>query len=95
MATENDVWATLTSLGGQFISAKRDVSLAQAQVATRASPSGASDSTTANPFPGTQGAYPQAEAKPQPGAMAASLNVGWLWIVAAAVLVVVLLGLHK
>ncbi len=89
--SQNDVWATLTGLGGQLISARRDVELARANVQTRASPSGTSDSTIANPFPGTQGNFPQAEVKPQPGAASVAMNLGWAWIAAAVILVLVLL----
>lgn len=98
MATDstNDVWATLTDLGGKFISANRDINIARSGAATRSTPGGMSDQTVANPFPGTQGAYPQAEAKPSPGAVSFGVNIGsmWMWILGAVVLFVVL-GLRK
>jgi len=93
----NDVWATLTDLGGKYISANRDINLAKSGVLTRATPSGMTDQSVANPFPGTQGAYPQAEAKPQPGAQSVGFQIsgGMFWIIAAIVAVFVYGMLRK
>jgi len=72
----NDVWGTIVNVASQAISYKRDVELAKLsgyRNAATSTPSGRTDSTTVNPFPGTQGAYPQAEAKPKPGSDVASM----------------------
>lgn len=77
-STANDVWGSLSNIASQVISYKRDVALAKlsnARVTTTSTPSGKTDSVTVNPFPGTQGAYPQAEAKPQPGASAFGVSL--------------------
>lgn len=60
---QNDVWGTVERLGGQVIKAVSDY-----KGRATSAPSGRVVYTnSANPFPGTQGAYPQAEAKPSPG----------------------------
>lgn len=91
-AVQNDVWGTLERLGGQVIGAVTDYKKNK----TQAAPSGGVVYTNAsNPFPGTQGAYPQAEAKPAPGGVGFSFTLAnlpsmliWLGV---ALLVVALL----
>lgn len=69
---ENDVWGTITKVGTDLIAARRDVSIAR----TRAAPSGSVENTGVNPFPGTQGQFPQTEAKPTPGGVSVSASLG-------------------
>lgn len=69
----NDVWGTISNIASQAISYKRDVALAklstaQSQAKTQAAPSGVvGRDYSINPFPGTQSAFPQNDAKPAPG----------------------------
>lgn len=79
----NDVWNTISKGVSDYFNFRT----VEAQSRTMAAPSGAPASNNANPFPGTQGPYPQAEAKPTPGASGFSFSFGksGAWIVAAVV----------
>lgn len=80
----NDMWSTINK-GIDAISQYRNAKLsarpaAPVIVQTTAAPSGAPSSTGVNPFPGTQGAFPQAEAAPKPGAGLSSSMPQWALI---------------
>lgn len=92
-AADNDVWGTINHLadvaGGYFGARVRST--------TTAAPSGQVVYTNAaNPFPGTQGAFPQAEAKPAPGGVGLGFSLSGMsgWVI-GAVLVVILLALAR
>lgn len=84
METVNDVWESLKS-GASDVLDLRD------RIRTRSAPSGSSDSRPYNPFPGTQGPYPQAESKPAPGDESGFSIPNWLWLAVAALAVLILL----
>jgi hypothetical protein len=88
---DNDVWGSLAKLGSEAITAQRDVSIAR----TKAAPSGSIENSGVNPFPGTQGAYPQAEAKPNPGGASFSATIGVTGIVIAVLVVLGFLLLSR
>ena len=80
MEQENNVWGSLVGAAGDVLNI-RD------RVRTTSSPSGASDTRVYNPFPGTQGAYPQAEAKASPAGETEFSIPRWLWLAVAALAV--------
>lgn len=89
-ATSNQVWDTLSKGISDYFS------YATARVKTQAAPSGSVIYTNAaNPFPGTQGAYPQAEAKPSPGgassASIANALGGGVGLLVVALIIIALL----
>lgn len=89
----NNVWNTLSNVASQLIDYKRAVALAKldnTRNVTASSPSGRTDSTTVNPFPGTQGAYPQAEAKPKPGSPDVAFLSSPILLIIAFVLALIL-----
>jgi hypothetical protein len=75
----NDVWATINKVVDNVTA----YNVAKLQVRTTAAPSGRVDSNTFNPIPGTQGPYPQADAKTTPTSvqtMRAMPALTWMWI---------------
>lgn len=99
LQSDNDVWGTIS----KGIDAVKDVAIArqQAKVATAAAPSGLNWQAF-NPFPGSWGAYPQAEGKPVPGVgftqaglPSKPLDGGSLMMILGAILVVVLLAFRR
>ena len=90
-ASQNDVWSTLKSLGSEALGAARDIAISR-NARTTAAPSGNVGGTVWNPFPGTQSAYPQAEAKPLPGGSVFNLgNLSPALILGGLVLLVIAL----
>lgn len=91
----NDVWGTISNIASQAISYKRDVALAklstaQAQIRTTSTPSGQDPSYRVNPFPGTQSAYPQNDAKPNPGGISLGFLSSPFMLIGVLALVVLL-----
>lgn len=88
METANDVWSTISQFSKDYFGFKTASANAAAS-ATAASP-GKPAANGANPFPGTQGPYPQAEAKPAPGGTGISAALGNVgtWIIVGVVLLI-------
>lgn len=95
MEGSNDVLGSLTGAVDNVVGKVLDYKLASQRIRSGAAPSGTVVYTNSqNPAPGTQGAYPQAEAKPHPGGGASSVfsfsGQQWLLLAVAVVLVLVL-----
>lgn len=82
----NTVWNTLGDLAGRVIDYKA--------AKTKAAPSGTPQATGANPWFGMWGAFPQAEAKTQPGGVQMGL-VSFMPIAIIAVIVIALFALVR
>lgn len=86
---ENNVWASINKGIDAFASYQlARVSRSKAPDQSAAAPSGNTRWTIWNPFPGTQGSYPQAEGKPSFETSNALGNLSWLMIVVVALLLV-------
>lgn len=73
---QNPVWETLSGIATKALDYARDVNVARAsRPQSAAAPSGSPTSQVFNPFPGLFGSYPQAEGKPQPGALSFNLQM--------------------
>lgn len=83
-APTNDFWGTIQGVARDYFSYRA--------ARTTAAPSGQVDGNRANPFPGTQGAFPQAEAKPAPGGVGIGFSFANMgsWLVVAVVALIVL-----
>lgn len=87
--SENNVWDTAERIATNAVGVYRDF-----KIATQAAPSGNVVYTNMqNPLPGSQGAYPQAEAKPTPGGGALAFtfkSIPWFAWAALGALVLML-----
>lgn len=92
-ATENRVFDTLTGLADRAISVYAAKNQPRA-AATASAPSGGGW-TVWNPFPGTQGQYPQGESKGAPSISVGGVGFNPLLLIGGIVLLIVALLFRK